>query len=64
MVRSVRFSPDARLIVSFSEDNTIKIWDVNKYVTVTIHKGYLQPISLFWLSLDVTCVTSCINNKK
>ena len=28
-VRSVNFSPDARLIVSGSDDKTVKLWDTN-----------------------------------
>ena len=63
-VKSVRFSPDVRLIVSGSEDNTVKIWDVNKYCVVTTYIDHLQPVNAVRWSPDGTCVASCSNDKK
>ena len=53
-----------RLIVSGSEDNTVKIWDVNKYCVVNTYLDHLQPINAVRWSPDGTCVASCSNDKK
>ena len=63
-VKSVRFSPDVRLIASGSEDNTVKIWDVNKYTVVNTYIDHLQPVNAVRWSPDGTCVASCSNDKK
>ena len=53
-----------RLIVSGSEDNTVKIWDVNKYCVVNTYIDHLQPVNAVRWSPDGTCVASCSNDKK
>ena len=37
-VNSVAFSPDGNLLVSGSEDRTLKIWDISQWENIGIHE--------------------------
>ena len=47
-VNSVSFSPNGKILVSASDDNTIKLWDTKTYKQVARFKDVsIFPISIF-----------------
>ncbi len=51
-VRSVAFSPDGRLLASGSDDQTVKLWDVNSAQRIRTLKGYARGIRSVAFSPD------------
>ncbi|KAK3390127.1 hypothetical protein B0H63DRAFT_538288 [Podospora didyma] len=57
-VLSVAFSPDSKLIISGSEDKTVKIWDTATGICVQTLKGHDDEVILVAFSLDSKLVAS------
>lgn len=63
-IRSAKFSPDSRLIVSGSDDKTVKIWDVGKKSVINSFPDHTGIINNVRFHPDGTCVASCSHDKK
>ena len=59
---SVLFSKDGRLIISGSDDNTVRIWDINS-LKETLQFGHEGWVNSFAFSLDGTQVVSGSDDK-
>ncbi len=57
-VNSVAFSHDSALIVSASDDATIKIWDVNTATCTYTLEGHSDSVNSVAFSHDSTLVVS------
>ncbi|ETO08107.1 hypothetical protein RFI_29281, partial [Reticulomyxa filosa] len=62
-VRSVKFSSNGNTIVSSSEDETIRIWDVKTGKQIKILNGHIDCINNVIFSLDENYIISCSNDK-
>ncbi|CAE6387023.1 unnamed protein product, partial [Rhizoctonia solani] len=63
-VNSVQFSPDGTRVVSGSDDNTIRVWDVGHGTTfVGPLKGHTESVSSVSVSPDGSQIVSCSNDK-
>ena len=56
MIRSLKFSFDGRLLLSTSDDNTIRVWDINNGHCLLILEGHTDAV----LSIDITLDSSNI----
>lgn len=57
-INSAQFSPDARIIVSGSDDKTVKIWDLVKKKELLSFTDHLSSVSDVKFHPDGTCVAS------
>ncbi|CAG0911566.1 unnamed protein product, partial [Cyprideis torosa] len=57
-IRTTIFSPDGQFIASDSDDNTIRIWDVQTRQVLQILQGHSAPISSVAFSPDGQFITS------
>lgn len=63
-IKCAKFSPDSRMIVSGSDDKTVKIWDVaqrKEIHTFYDHTGFVNTVRFH---PDGTCIASGSNDKK
>jgi len=51
-VRSVSISPDGRYAISGSDDNTIKVWDIQKGEEIRTLKGHTGSVFSVSISPD------------
>lgn len=42
LVKSVVFSPDGKFLYSFSDDKTVRMWDVENGVLINTYRGYIE----------------------
>ena len=63
-IRSAKFSPDSRLIVSGSDDKSVKIWDVAKKSVIHTFLDHTGIVNNVRFHPDGTCVASCAHDKK
>ncbi|CAI2365907.1 unnamed protein product [Moneuplotes crassus] len=61
-IRSAQFSPDARLIVSGSDDKTVKLWDIAKKKNLNSFVDHLDIVRDVRFHPDGTCVASGSND--
>ncbi|KAG6879425.1 hypothetical protein C0992_002691 [Termitomyces sp. T32_za158] len=62
-IRSVRFSPDGKLLATGAEDRQIRIWDIAKKRIRTIFSGHTQEIYSLDFSLDGRFIISGSGDK-
>ena len=62
-VRSVAFSPDGRTLVSGSEDDTLKLWNVSSGRELRTFIGHSDPVTSVAFSPDGKTVLSGSNDK-
>ncbi|KAG6894392.1 hypothetical protein C0992_006292, partial [Termitomyces sp. T32_za158] len=62
-IRSVRFSPDGKLLATGSEDHQIRIWNIAKKRIRTIFSGHTQAIYSLDFSLDGRFIISGSGDK-
>jgi WD40 repeat protein len=63
-VKSVQFSPDAKLIGSGSDDKTVKIWDTNKQTVLYTYKEHNGVVNAVRFHPDCTSIASGCYDKK
>ena len=63
-IRSAQFSPDARIIVSGSDDKTVKIWDLAKKKNLMTYMDHLDIVRDVKFHPDGTWVASGSNDTK
>ena len=57
-IRSAQFSPDARIIVSGSDDKSVKIWDVANKKNLMSFQDHTEIVRDVKFHPDGTCVAS------
>ncbi|KAG6899060.1 hypothetical protein C0993_001277 [Termitomyces sp. T159_Od127] len=62
-IRSVRFSPDGKLLATGAEDRQIRIWDIAKKRIRTVFSGHTQEIYSLDFSLDGRFIISGSGDK-
>ncbi|KAG6857060.1 hypothetical protein H0H87_010025 [Tephrocybe sp. NHM501043] len=62
-IRSVRFSPDGKLLATGAEDRQIRIWDIAKKRIRTVFVGHTQEIYSLDFSLDGRFIISGSGDK-
>jgi centriolar protein POC1 len=63
-VKCARFSPDARLIGSCSDDNTVKLWDVAQKTVIYTFNDHQEYVNTVRFHPDGTCIASGSVDKK
>jgi centriolar protein POC1 len=63
-IRSAQFSPDARIIVSGSDDKSVKIWDVANKKNLMSFTDHTEIVRDVKFHPDGTCVASCSDDSK
>ncbi|KAG6805479.1 hypothetical protein H0H93_004717, partial [Arthromyces matolae] len=62
-IRSVRFSPDGKLLATGAEDRQIRIWDIAKKRIRNVFVGHTQEIYSLDFSLDGRFIISGSGDK-
>ena len=57
-VTSLTYSPDGKLLVSGSWDNTIKVWDIQTGGVVNTFHGHIEVVNSVSISADCTTIAS------
>ncbi|MCB9502421.1 MAG: TIR domain-containing protein, partial [Deferribacteres bacterium] len=57
-VRALAFSSDGNIIASASDDNTVRLWDVNNYKEIALLKGHTYTVYSVAFSSDRNTIAS------
>ncbi|MCA8986669.1 MAG: protein kinase [Planctomycetaceae bacterium] len=58
-IRSVRFSPDSGLLISGSQDNSVKVWDAKSGAPIKTFRGHDSAVRGCIMTRDLRSVLSC-----
>ena len=57
-VKSIRFTPDGKNLISASDDKSIKIWDIDTLKFKSSYIGHTNWVNSAAMSTDMTLISS------